>query len=47
MPCAELGINGLKSWGRDWWRKVEKSRVLAARNAGKPIGVGSVMNVRV
>jgi len=26
MPPAELGINGPKSWGRDWYRKVRETR---------------------
>ena len=43
MP-RELGINGLKSLGRDWYRKLEKSGVQAAINARKTIGVGSVLN---
>ena len=26
MLCAELGINGLKSSGRNWYRKVRETR---------------------
>ena len=26
MPRAALGINGLKSWGRNWYRKVRDTR---------------------
>src|SRR5208283_2702260 len=38
MPRAELSINGLKSWGRDWLRLVEKTGVPAASNALKTPG---------
>ncbi|MGA2699844.1 MAG: hypothetical protein ABSH35_01935 [Isosphaeraceae bacterium] len=31
MPRAELGIDGLKSWGRDWQRKVEKRKKKVVR----------------
>src|SRR5208337_5114371 len=36
MPRAELGIQGLKSWGRNWYRKVRETRSSSSQERPEP-----------
>jgi len=36
MPRAEPGIHGLKSWGRNWSRKVRETRSLSNHRRSEP-----------
>ncbi len=40
MPCAELGIDGLKAGGRNWSRKSPRNEEGCIRQAGIGLGAG-------